>query len=88
MSRGSAHDIGWFEIAENDWRLASMQVVEHCAELDANINDLLSWKASIPGFVQVPLQRLALYEFCHEIPVLRIGKVVVQAWKIGMRQAR
>src|SRR6266704_3918201 len=88
MSSGRAHNIGWFEIAEDDRRLASVQVVEHCAELDANINDLLSWKASIHCFVQVPLQRFALDEVCHEIPVLRVGKVVVQARKVGMRQAR
>src|SRR6266704_798745 len=88
MSSRRAHDIGWFEIAENDRRLASVQVVEHCAELDANINDLFCWKASMPCFVQVPLQRFALDEVCHEIPVLRIGKVVVQAWQVGMRQAR
>ena len=88
MSSGRAHDIRWFEIAENDRRLASVQVVEHCAELDANINDLLFWKASIHCFVQVPLQRFALNEVCHEIPVLRVGKVVVQAWKVGVRQAR
>jgi len=40
----SSHDISRFEIAESNRRLAGVQIVKYCAELDANIQDFLDWK--------------------------------------------
>ena len=35
----SAHNIGWFEIAENDWWSMTVQVMQHMAELHPYLED-------------------------------------------------
>src|SRR6266699_2813909 len=86
MTGRCSHHIGWLEIAEDDRRLASMEVIKHCTELDTNIEDFFKWQASTHCSIQVLLQCFTLDEVHHEIPMLSISEVVVYTWQVGVCQ--
>src|SRR5713226_1561979 len=81
------HDVGGFQVAKNNGRLAQMQVLQHRAELYANSEYFFDWQLS-PYFVQVVFQRLALDVVHHQVVAARIAKLLVDARQVGMCQAR
>jgi hypothetical protein len=62
MTIGCPHDIGWFEITEDDGRYARVQVVKHSAELETDIEDFLKREMPTLCFLQIVLQIFAFNE--------------------------
>ncbi len=64
-----------------------MQVVKHCTELETDIEDFLKRKMPSLYFLQVVFQVFAFNELQHQITMLAISKVVINAREVGMPQA-
>ncbi len=87
MPVGRQHDIGRFEVAEDDGRLAHMQVVEHAAKLDSDFQRFIDGQPVARQFFQVVFQCLAFDEVHDEVRTAHIGELLVDARQVGMRQA-
>ena len=93
MAVGCAHDIGRFQVTEDDGWFASVQIVENRTELDADVEDFMEGQSLrfpylTPYDIQILLQRFTLDEVYDEVPMLTISKVVVHAWEVGMHEIR
>ncbi len=89
VSLGGAHDIGRLEVAEDDRRLARVQVVQHVAQLECNTEHFIEWQGARfsrrgtgGGIPQVLLQRLTFDEVHYQVPVLGIGERIVDLRQI------
>src|SRR5579884_3526367 len=82
FSRGT-HNVGRFEVAEDDRWLAMVQVIEDGAEFKANRERIFEREALTGLAKHVVFKRLALDEVHDEIPVSALHEVV-----IDMRQVR
>src|SRR5579883_334683 len=82
----STHNIGGFEIAENDRRLAMVQVIEDGAEFKANGKRFFERKAMIGLAKHVVFERFALNEVHNEIPVSTLAEVVIDMRQVGMHK--
>src|SRR5437588_8200979 len=40
------HDIGWFEVTKDYWRLACMQKIKHGTKLNSDVKDFIDGEAS------------------------------------------
>src|ERR1700730_1280903 len=83
-SIGGAHDIGRLEIAKDNRRNARMQVSQHRTELQTDSDHFIhrQWacialRESTLRLMQVPFQGLTLQEIHHQVPVLRVSKMIV-----------
>ena len=86
MVAGCQHDVGGFEVAEDNRWLARVQVVEHRAELYADIEYFLNWQLA-SHFVQVRFQGFALDVIHDEVPAAGVVKLFIDARQVGMGQA-
>jgi len=85
---GGPHNVGRFKVAEDNGRLAGMQIVQDGAELHPNVEYLLNRQLSSPGFPQVFPECPAINEVHYEIPVSGFAKVVIAGGNIVMLAAR
>src|SRR5215471_16482638 len=86
MTPGINHDIGRFEIAKNNCRLAAMQVAEYITELLCPIDDLVNWKRATSGLLQVFFYSPTIDEVHHQVGAFIFCKMVVDARQVGMEQ--
>src|SRR6266853_6925748 len=73
----SQHDVRGFEIAEDDRRLARMQIVKHCAELNAHIKHFFDEHTPRLCVVQVLVEGFTFDEIHHEVPVSKLEKLII-----------
>src|SRR5260370_23169175 len=87
MSRGCAHDVSRFEVAEDNGRLAHMQVVKHGTELNTDLEYFCERKNLSCRLPQVIVQGVALDKIADQVQKPHFGKLRVNARQVGMRQA-
>src|SRR5690349_1270802 len=88
MPLACAHDIGRFQVAKNDGRLAQMQVAQHFGKLYADGEHLFYRQMPLLRSLEIVFKRLTLDILHHEVPVGRIGEMLVQAWQVRMREMK
>src|SRR5437762_1662245 len=86
MVVGGQHDVGGFEVAEDNRWLARVQVVEYRAELYADIEYFLNGQLA-SHFVEVRFQSFALNVIHDEVPAAGIVKLFINPRQVGVGQA-
>ena len=85
---GPQHHVRRLKVAEDDSRLAVVQVFEDRAEHKPDLQHLPDRQPRFEHLLQVFLQRRTLNEIHRQVPALGIRKVIVNARQVGMLQAR
>src|SRR5438132_2718799 len=80
------HNIGRFDIPKDDRRTACMQILQYVTEGDTDRQRLCHRKASMPYLRQQIVQRLSFNIIHDHIPMLGVGKMVIDKWQVLMSQ--
>src|SRR6266487_5882124 len=82
-----SHHIARFEIAENNGRLARVQIVQRDTQLHTDVEGFIHREISASPLSQVGLQGFTLNKVHHQVPASGIGKIVLDLREIGVVQS-
>lgn len=86
LSSAGPHDIGWLDIAKYNGLFKGMQILERLAQGDPNAQHLISGQTTTTSFCEALFEGLSLDILEDDIPVIRIGEMVIQAGYVFMIQ--
>src|SRR5712692_2473217 len=78
-TRFGQHNVGRLDIAKDDRGALRVQICQYVTQGYPDVKHLLRGEASTAGFLELIFQRLSRDVIHHDIPMIRISKVIVDA---------